>query len=62
MVCLMRAMFFIKQLEFVAGDIPEVFRALPYTNERTESVVSAKESKELFTFDLDWSKVKQCLK
>ncbi len=62
MVCLMRAMLFIKQLESVVGDIPETFRTHPYTNERVKRVASAKGSKELFTFDQDWSKVKQRLK
>lgn len=51
----------IKQLDSVAGDIPEIFRTHPLTDDRIERVATAKEPKELFTFDLDWSKVKQAL-
>jgi Zn-dependent protease with chaperone function len=52
----------LKQLNSVAGDIPEIFSTHPLTDERIERVASADEPDKVFTFDLDWDGVKQRLK
>ena len=51
----------IKQQDSIAGDIPEIFRTHPLTDERIERVTTADEPELLFTYDLDWHKVKQLM-
>jgi Zn-dependent protease with chaperone function len=51
----------LQQLDSVAGDIPEIFRTHPLTDERMERVAAAKEPKQLFSFKLNWERVKQDL-
>jgi len=48
----------IKQVDTIAGDIPEIFRTHPLTDDRIERVSAASEPNDIFKFDMDWNKVK----
>ena len=48
----------IKQVDTIAGDIPEIFRTHPLTDDRIERVAAANEPNDIFKFDMDWNKVK----
>ena len=52
----------IKELDSATGDIPELFRTHPLTDERIKRVASAGEPKQTFEFNLDWAKVKKGVK
>jgi len=49
----------IKELDSATGDIPEIFRTHPLTDDRINRVAAADEPKQVFEFDLDWEKVKK---
>jgi len=49
----------IKELDSVSGDIPELLRTHPLTDDRIKRVAAAKEPKKIFEFDLEWDKVKK---
>lgn len=49
----------IKELDSATGDIPEIFRTYPLTDDRINRVAAADEPKQVFEFDLDWEKVKK---
>jgi Zn-dependent protease with chaperone function len=49
----------IRELDSASGDIPEIFRTHPLTDDRIERVSAADEPEQIFEFDLDWQKVKQ---
>jgi Zn-dependent protease with chaperone function len=51
----------IKQLNSVAGDIPEILSTHPLTDKRIERVAAAQEPQYKFTFDFNWDRVKQKL-
>ncbi len=51
----------IKQLNSVAGDMPEIFSTHPLTEERMAHVAAAQEPQYVFSFDIDWNEVKQQL-
>jgi len=51
----------IKELDSATGDIPEIFRTHPLTDERIKRVSAAAEPNQSFEFDLDWGKVKKGL-
>ncbi len=48
----------IKDIDSVTGNIPEVFRTHPLTDDRIERVADAAEPEQVFEFDIDWEKVK----
>jgi len=52
----------IKQLDSVTGDIPEIFRTHPLTEDRIKRVAAADEPRQIVAFELDWEKVKQGVK
>ncbi len=52
----------IKELDSVTGDIPEIFRTHPLTDERIKRVSAADEPNQVFEFDLDWEEVKMGVK
>ncbi len=49
----------IKQLNSVAGDIPEILSTHPLTDKRIERVAAAQEPQYKFTFDINWDRIKQ---
>ncbi len=49
----------IKQINSVAGDIPEILSTHPLTDKRVEHVTAAQEPQYKFSFDLDWDRIKQ---
>lgn len=51
----------IKALDSMTGDIPEIFRTHPLTDERIKRVAAAKEPKQIFKFEIDWKGVKDAV-
>jgi Zn-dependent protease with chaperone function len=51
----------IQQADAISGNIPELFQTHPLTDERIKRVSAAAEPQQVFTFDIDWDKVKQNL-
>ena len=52
----------IKEIDSATGDIPELFRTHPLTDERIKRVAAADEPKQVYKFELDWAKVKKGVK
>lgn len=52
----------IKKTDKLSGDIPELFRTHPLTEERANRVASAEEPAEPFHFELDWPALQKRLK
>ncbi|MCK5829590.1 MAG: M48 family metallopeptidase [Methylococcales bacterium] len=49
----------IKELDSATGDIPEIFRTHPLTDDRIKRVAAAADPEQIFKFNIDWNKVKK---